>query len=365
VVVLAKFSLLLIKSTLAIVSEQSSIHIPYPWQQQAWQRIQQQIEQNKMPHALLLSGQQGIGKWHFAQSLGNYLLCSSPRAELACGQCRNCQLTLANSHPDKKFITPEDGAKTIKIDQVRELASFVSKTSQQGGRKVILLGPVEQLNTNSANALLKSLEEPAGDTVLILFTHVLSAVMATIRSRCQLLPMYTPIRQQASEWLANLQIEDGDTLLDLAGGAPLIARDMVEGEYLEHLQLFVNTLETLTQPSISGQQVPDIAIASNCLSLSVQHITEWWLQIIHRILSEPRDRKPIAAPVGNNDSEVTITDRLERVLAHGQRLNKQWLFKFNDKLLLLRKQQLQGANPNMQLLIEELLLDWQAIVQRA
>jgi DNA polymerase-3 subunit delta' len=362
VVVLAKFSLLLIKSTLAIVSEQSSIHIPYPWQQQAWQRIQQQIEQNKMPHALLLSGQQGIGKWHFAQSLGNYLLCSSPRADLACGQCRNCQLTLANSHPDKKFLIPEEGAKTIKIDQVRELASFVSKTSQQGGRKVILLGPVEQLNTNSANALLKSLEEPAGDTVLILYTHVLSAVMATIRSRCQLVPMLTPLRPQSREWLANLQIEDGDALLELAGGAPLIARDMVEGDYLEHLQLFVNTLDTLTKSSVSSQQVPDIAIASNCLSLSIQHVTEWWLQIIHRILSESIAKKVTAPPLGNDNK---ITDCLDRVFNHGQRLNKQWLFKFNDKLLLLRKQQLQGANPNMQLLMEELLLDWQAMVQRS
>lgn len=361
-VVLAKFSLLLIKSTLAIVSEQSSIHIPYPWQQQAWQRIQQQIEQNKMPHALLLSGQQGIGKWHFAQSLGNYLLCSSPRADLACGQCRNCQLTLANSHPDKKFLIPEEGAKTIKIDQVRELASFVSKTSQQGGRKVILLGPVEQLNTNSANALLKSLEEPAGDTVLILYTHVLSAVMATIRSRCQLVPMLTPLRPQSREWLANLQIEDGDALLELAGGAPLIARDMVEGDYLEHLQLFVNTLDTLTKSSVSSQQVPDIAIASNCLSLSIQHVTEWWLQIIHRILSESIAKKVTAPPLGNDNK---ITDCLDRVFNHGQRLNKQWLFKFNDKLLLLRKQQLQGANPNMQLLMEELLLDWQAMVQRS
>ncbi|MFT5420445.1 MAG: DNA polymerase-3 subunit delta' [Candidatus Endobugula sp.] len=361
-VVLVKFSLLLIKSTLAIVSEQSSIHIPYPWQQQAWQRIQQQIEQNKMPHALLLSGQQGIGKWHFAQSLGNYLLCSSPRADLACGQCRNCQLTLANSHPDKKFLIPEEGAKTIKIDQVRELASFVSKTSQQGGRKVILLGPVEQLNTNSANALLKSLEEPAGDTVLILYTHVLSAVMATIRSRCQLVPMLTPLRPQSREWLANLQIEDGDALLELAGGAPLIARDMVEGDYLEHLQLFVNTLDTLTKSSVSSQQVPDIAIASNCLSLSIQHVTEWWLQIIHRILSESIAKKVTAPPLGNDNK---ITDCLDRVFNHGQRLNKQWLFKFNDKLLLLRKQQLQGANPNMQLLMEELLLDWQAMVQRS
>lgn len=344
----------------------SSINIPYPWQQGAWQRIQQQILQNKVPHALLLSGQQGIGKWHFAQSLADYLLCASPKAELACGQCRSCQLLSSHTHPDKKIVVPDDKGKAIKIEQIRELSQYVSKTAQQGGRKVVLLGPVEQLNTNAANALLKSLEEPAGDTILLLFTHVQSAVMATIRSRCQLLSMSAPARSMAIEWLNNLQIEDNQTLLDLAGGAPLIARDMVTGDYLEHLQIFVKTLDAITSVNSHASTVPDISMATHYLPLSIAHLTQWWLQIIHRLLAESGSSRTASVGVkAEEGAGHTITAYVERILRSGSRLNKQWLFKFSDKLLLLRKQQLQGANPNMQLLVEELLLDWQVIVQRS
>ncbi len=341
-----------------------SEHIPYPWQQDFWQRIVQQIVANKTPHALMISGQQGIGKWHFAQALADYLLCLSPKSELACGQCRSCQLIAANTHPDKKIFIPEEEGKAIKIDQIREISTFVSKTAQQGGRKVILLGPVEQLNINSANALLKNLEEPAGDTVLILMTHVLSGVMPTIRSRCQLLPMSAPSKSVAVGWLNDLQVGDAETLLDLAGGAPLIAKEMVEGDYLEHLQIFVKTLDSLSSHS---NDMPDITAATQWLPLSVNHITQWWLQIIHRILvnSGSSDDVLDGDSMDNLEKGYGVTQYVQRILSAGRHFNRQWLLKFSDKLILLRQQQLQGANPNMQLLIEELFMDWHVIVQRS
>jgi DNA polymerase-3 subunit delta' len=339
--------------------------IPYPWQQQAWQRIQQQIAQDKIPHAILLSGQQGIGKWHFAESLADYLLCLTPKADLACGQCRSCQLRLAGTHPDKKWCIPDEPGKAIKIDQVRNLSSYIAKTSQQGGKKVVLLGPVEQLNINSANALLKSLEEPAGDTILILVTHVLSGVMATIRSRCQLLPLASPSTAVALEWLHKLQVEDASTLLRLSGGAPLIAKNMVEGDYLDHLTIFINTLERLSNPSTAPES-PDVSMASHWLPLSINHMTEWWLQLIHSILAEATI-KEFSSDSDNNENQngLSVSQGVARILQSGQGFNKQWLCKFSDKLLALRQQQLNGANPNMQLLVEELLLDWQVIVQRS
>ena len=342
--------------------------IPYPWQQQAWQRIQMQIAQDKTPHAILLSGQQGIGKWHFAESLADYLLCLTPKADLACGRCRSCQLRLAGTHPDKKWCIPDEPGKAIKIDQVRELSSFIAKTSQQGGKKVVLLGPVEQLNINSANALLKGLEEPAGDTILILVTHVLSGVMATIRSRCQLLPLASPSTEVALEWLQQLQVEDASTLLRLSGGAPLIAKNMVEGDYLDHLTIFINTLERLSNPSTAPES-PDVSMASQWLPLSINHLTEWWLQLIHSVLSEATiDESSLEQGSGGDSGQqsgLSVSQGVARILHAGQDFNKQWLCKFSDKLLALRQQQLNGANPNMQLLVEELLLDWQIIVQRS
>ncbi|MFT6102801.1 MAG: DNA polymerase-3 subunit delta' [Candidatus Endobugula sp.] len=341
----------------------SSMPIPYPWQQQAWERIQQQIEQDKIPHAVLLSGQQGIGKWHFAESLADYLLCLSPKADLACGQCRSCQLMKAGTHPDKKWLVPEEAGKAIKVDQVRALSHFIANTSQQGGKKVVLLGPVEQLNVNSANALLKSLEEPAGNTVLILVSHVLNGVMATIRSRCQLLPLACPSRPVALMWLEKLQVDDASTLLTLSGGAPLIAKGMVEGDYLDHLTIFINTIDRLSHP-LSSTDTPDVGMARDWLPLSINHITEWWLQIIHSIVINATPQSA-ALTVNTNSDELTISQRVLRIANSGRQLNKQWLYKFSDKLLALRQQQLNGANPNMQLLVEELLLDWQVIIQRS
>ncbi len=354
------------ESNNAVLSESPTDTIPYPWQQAVWQRIQQQISQDKTPHALLLAGQQGIGKWHFAHSLANYLLCVSPRADLACGQCRSCQLIAADTHPDKKVFMPESEGKVIRIEQVRELSEFVTKTAQQGGRKVIILGPVEQLNGNSANALLKSLEEPAGDTVLILYTHVLSGVIATIRSRCQRITMPTPVKQQSVEWLNSLKIDDAEALLELAGGAPLIARDMVEGDYLEHLELFVKGLY-----SLSTQQqgvAPDISIASSWLAISVPHLTQWWMQLISQLVQLQglqSQGQTTEKTSGSTDKEMTIGDYISSILHYHSQVNQQWLFKFSDKLLRLRQQQLSGSNPNMQLLCEELLLDWQVIIRRS
>ncbi|MGS2716550.1 DNA polymerase III subunit delta' [Eionea flava] len=339
----------------------STMPVPYPWQQQAWIRIQQQIAQDKTPHALLLSGQQGVGKWHFAQSLADSLLCVTPQAELACGHCKSCQLIKAGTHPDKKVFAPDEKGKAIKIDQIRSLSNFIANTAQQGGRKVVLLGPVEQLNINSANALLKSLEEPAGDTVLILVSNVLNSVMATIRSRCQLLALPCPDREEALSWLEGLQVDDASTLLALSGGAPLTAKEMVDGDYIEHLHLFIRTLDTLSHPSSSAAS--DVSMAADWLPLSINQLTEWWLQVIHSMVCTTTAQTPSLD--GLQQNEMSISQRMQRLVDSGRHLNQQWLYKFSDKLLALRQQQLQGANPNMQLLIEELLLDWQVIVQRS
>ncbi len=342
-----------------IVSDQALFAIPYPWQHTVWERLQQQLLQKKTPHAILLAGPQGIGKRQFAHAFANFLLCTSPRSALACGQCRPCQLIVAGTHPDKKICQPEEGSKTIKIEQIRELSAFVTKTAQQGGKKVVILGPVEQLNINAANALLKNLEEPAGDTVFILVTHVVGAVMATIRSRCQLLPLPMPSVSSARQWLETLQIDQADMLLELAGGAPLTAKAMAQGDMLDRLGQFIGTLDSIATEAHKTPS-PDMTKAADWLSLDIQDITQWWLRIIHGMLTS---KAPIQKMGNGIDQE--IGDALNRLLALQKTVNRQWLFKFSDKLVVLRKQALQGANPNMQLLIEELLLDWHLLMRQA
>ena len=136
-----------------------------PWQVDLWRQLAGRAQH---AHAYLLHGPAGIGKRLLAEQLMALLLCQRPVEARACGECKACQLLAAQTHPDHYVLEPEEVDKAIRVDQVRDLVGFVTQTAQLGGRKVILLEPAEAMNLNAANALLKSLEEPSGDTVLLL-----------------------------------------------------------------------------------------------------------------------------------------------------------------------------------------------------
>lgn len=332
--------------------------IPYPWQQPLWQNFLQKLEQQRMPHATLLAGQKGIGKWHYAQAMANYLLCLSPKSGLPCNTCRSCQLNEAGSHPDKMLVVPEEAGKQIKIDQIRQLSAQASTTAQQGGRKVILLTPVEQLNVNAANALLKNLEEPAQDTFFILVSNVVSGVMPTIRSRCQIVPCPMPEQGLVRSWLKDLGItfSDMDLILEMSANAPLRAQSLMDNNRVEKLECFYSGLLKAQQsaPSI------DITIAKDWLELELTDLLEWWLQLLQRTVTSGFK---VSSPL--KSAELSFVNMITEIQAQAKFYNQQWLFRFMDKLLLAKKQLLYGGNPNKQLLLEELLLDWYAIIKSA
>ncbi|HBB79504.1 MAG TPA: DNA polymerase III subunit delta', partial [Pseudomonas sp.] len=168
------------------------------WQAGLWQLL---AGRQQHAHAYLLHGPAGIGKRDFAERLMALLLCQRPSLEGACGACRGCQLLAAQTHPDHYILEPEEVDKAIRVDQVRDLVDFITQTAQLGGRKVVLLEPAEAMNINAANALLKSLEEPAGNTVLLLVSHQPSRLLPTLKSRCVQQACPLPERQQSLDWL--------------------------------------------------------------------------------------------------------------------------------------------------------------------
>lgn len=154
----------------------------YPWQDGLWQQMAGRAQH---AHAYLLHGPAGIGKRALAERLMASLLCKQPVGLEACGfvsPARCCSRRAAT--PTITFLSLKRLDKAIKVDQVRDLVSFVVQTAQLGGRKVVLVEPVEAMNINAANALLKSLEEPSGNTILLLVSHQSSRLLPTIRSRC-------------------------------------------------------------------------------------------------------------------------------------------------------------------------------------
>lgn len=208
----------------------------YPWQQQIWQSLHQRQQQARMPHALLLMGTEGVGKLQLALTLANAMLCNSPTENgFACEHCKTCHLTKAGSHPDFKLVTPEEKSTSIKIDQIREVVEFVNETALQGGHRVIVINPATAMNTNAANALLKTLEEPTPNTLIMLICHQSLRLPATITSRCQRIHFHKPEKAIALEWLKNQPeqaAQDNELLLTLANGAPLKARELIEHDIL-------------------------------------------------------------------------------------------------------------------------------------
>jgi DNA polymerase III subunit delta' len=258
----------------------------YPWHNNVWSRIMNQ--KARLPHAMLLHGRAGTGKLDFAKLFSKSLLCESPVEQQACGVCAKCLWFDEGGHPDFKLIGPEDGETSdeaskkkvtkktqISVDQIRQLIQMLSLSNHDTtGLRVVLIHPAETLNTASANALLKVLEEPPQNTIFILVTHLIRRLLPTIVSRCQAIAMPLPEKATAIEWLKSQQIEDAETLLDYYAGAPLAV---------------LNADETGLNPQVfkqlaMGSQLDALLCASLLIQYGMEHaitmLQKWTYDIL-------------------------------------------------------------------------------------
>lgn len=141
------------------------------------------LRRSRVAHAYLFVGPQGVGKARAAQAFAELLLCPEAQAEEACGVCASCLKVCSGQHPDVQRVFPEDGV--IKIDAVREACRSLSLRGFESPKKVLIVDGAQYLNGPSANALLKTLEEPVGHAVILLIADSLKSVLPTIVSRCQ------------------------------------------------------------------------------------------------------------------------------------------------------------------------------------
>ena len=196
-----------------------------PWHEGARSRLEAAVSGERLPHALLLHGPEGVGKERFATVLAGALFCSRRgRALMPCGECADCALSRAGSHPDLHWLRIPEDKKAIGVDAVREACEQLGMTSMRSGYRIAIVSPAHSMTTNAQNALLKTLEEPSPRTLLVLVTSRPSRLLPTLRSRCQRVEIPRPAAAPALHWLgAELGSVPAAGLLDLAGGAPLRA----------------------------------------------------------------------------------------------------------------------------------------------
>ena len=233
----------------------SEAYLPLPWQTEFWSLFNRRINEQHLPHALMINALEGIGAVALAKAMAYRLLCLNVEEGKPCGRCKACQLISAGTHPDLFEIEPEEQGKPIKIDQIRKLCVNVAKTAQQGGWKVVVIAPAEAMNIAASNALLKSLEEPEANTLMILVSHRLSRVPTTVRSRCQIESLLPPSNDMALSWLSdnNTQADiELNEVLTIANGQPMLALDYIQTGGLEHLK----HVESLLDNFVSQLKVP-------------------------------------------------------------------------------------------------------------
>lgn len=215
-------------------------------------------------HGTLLHGPAGTGLRRLGLHLAQGLLCRQPAAGLACGQCDACHLFLTGGHPDFRLVKREYAPRKdntgelrlreeIVIDQVRELLDgFLYLTSHRQGAKVVMIYLAEEMNTQAANALLKSLEEPPPATYFVLVSHQLRLLKPTIISRCRRVPAPQPAPAEAAAWLGAQGAAAPLLLLAQAGGAPLKALTMQDASYQDERVRFLNRLAEPRRLSVIG-----------------------------------------------------------------------------------------------------------------
>ena len=205
----------------------------YPWLTEPWRTLGVHLESGRVPQALLIHGPAGVGKALLAEAFAQKLLCGQP-AEFACGQCPGCRLFLAGTHPDFIRVQPAEPGKAINVDAIRHLIDGLALKSQYSGYRVVIVAPAHQMNLNASNALLKTLEEPAERTIMLLLTESPSALPATILSRCQKLPVPMPNREAVHGWLEKeCPGAAADVLLAAAEGSPLKALALAGSEVVD------------------------------------------------------------------------------------------------------------------------------------
>jgi DNA polymerase III subunit delta' len=298
---------------------------------------------NRDKQAFLIESQPNSGLEPFGHLLATHLLCQS---ETACGQCQQCLLIAAATHPDLFIVTIEDGKKQISINQIRILIEKLSKTPQVARSQVVVIYPADKMTIEACNALLKTLEEPTSTSNLVLLTHDLTTLPITVRSRCQIWDA-NPNPEQMQLWLQRALSDQGVAISEQEAeilafrtlNQPLLSLQLgLKDERVGWIQAFYDGANQVQKSSGQTNKVIKLLDAQK---LSI-YIDSLYL-LVSTSLKQP--------------SICLITEHLKLVDENSR-------FNFLKYILKLKQDMLSRANVSPQLLLETLMISWAELNKR-
>ncbi|MFP3919039.1 DNA polymerase III subunit delta' [Lysinibacillus telephonicus] len=311
-------------------------------------QLQTIFEKNRTAHAYIFDGEKGTGKKQIANFYIKLLLCLNPSENVPCETCRNCKRIDTGNHPNVKQLEPD--GQFIKIDQIRDLISGMTRTSIEEGRKIYILHHADRLNTSSANTLLKFLEEPEGDVTAILLTESYQSILPTIQSRCQHIKFSSIPRE-----ILLRQLQDQGVTFSMASTVSMLTNNLETALSLAHDEQFAHARKTVLKL---------VETVKKNVHEALLVVYEDWLpsfkekyefeRALDLLLFAYRD---IVAIKANPNSSCTYPDML-------QSWKEQALHTTYDRLsnqiqAILQARQNLGRNMNRTLMMEQLMLNLQ------
>lgn len=225
----------------------------FPWLDVCFKQLSSRISANKLHHALLIQGPAGLGKSSFTQQLAQLLLCKARQGHLICGHCQACLLNAAGTHPDLHVVESD---KQIGVDQIRDAIKKLVSSAHLSGAKVLIIYRAHTMTESSANALLKTLEEPTANTFLLLTTDKPERLLPTIKSRCEKLALPLPTLDATLAWVKTQYDADIDVnFAKLFSARPLALLAELQEEQTFTYEIFSTGLSALLQGNTNAVQL--------------------------------------------------------------------------------------------------------------
>ncbi|WMS87725.1 hypothetical protein [Pleionea litopenaei] len=320
----------------------------YVWQEEAFNSLVKARQSQRLPHALLLTSKAGYGADTWLHEASQWVLCAAPTAKGACHSCRSCQLFVAQNHPDYYWIETAEDKKQISISQIRELSSNLTETAAVSTWRLAVIFQAEKMTIAGYNALLKTLEEPGDDVLLMLYTAERNSLPATIISRCQHLHLDNDDVNVSRQWLTQECPEASPDELNLAlaltHNAPLAAKAMLEAGEIE---AYKQAIQVLVDVGLSKRPFWEAQHSG----IDDQSFLQSWEFLCSQVI-KLRQNAPVSVPALQN-----------LIGSLAELANVQLLFKLRDEILFQLKQLKEGVSLNLNMQTDALAKQWQQAFQ--